>query len=98
MGIIGILGDAHRIGDTTRAVVRLATMVGIGIGEDDLHTTRRDARACAWALQPVVVPAAHHLNGKLVHVVIVFLSWLTAIKRSVALLMIGITVFVPILA
>ena len=74
MGKEGILGDAHRIGDATRAVVRLSAMVGIGVGEDNLHTTRRDARACAWALQPVVVPAAHHLNGKLIHVVIIVLG------------------------
>ena len=98
MGIIGILRDAHGVGDTTRTIVRLATMVGVRIREDNLHATRRDARASTRALQPVVVPAAHHLDGKLVHVVIVFLGGFTAIQRSLTLFMIGIGIVVPVLA
>ena len=39
MGIEGIFGDTHSIDHTAGAIVLLATMMGIGIGKDNLHTT-----------------------------------------------------------
>ena len=98
MGKEGILRQAHGIGDTAGAIVRLAAMMGVGVGEDDLHTPAADACACAGTLQPVVVPATHHLNGKLVHVVVVFIGRLVAVERSVALLVEGVAVAVPVFA
>ena len=98
MGKEGILRQAHGIGDTAGAIVRLAAMMGVGVGEDDLHTPAADACACAGTLQPVVVPATDHLNGKLVHVVVVFIGRLVAVERSVALLVEGVAVAVPVFA
>ena len=72
-------------------------MVCIGVGEHNLHTTRRHTRPSPRTLTPVVIPAAHHFNGKLIHVVIVFMSRLTPIERSVTFLMIRIAILVPIL-
>ena len=94
----GILGDAHGIGNTTGAIVRLTAMVSVGVGEHNLHTTCRDTGTCARTLTPVVVPTAYHLDGKLIHVMVIVIGWLATIERTVALLMEGIAVFVPILA
>ena len=94
----GILGNAHSIGDTAGAVVRLATMVGVGVREDNLHATAADTRARAGALQPVVIPAAHHLNGKLVHVMVILTGRLTTIERALPFLMERIAVGIPVFA
>ena len=98
VGEEGILWQSHGIYDAAGAVVRLATVVGVGIGEDNLHATAADAGSCARALQPVVIPAAHHLNGKLVHVVIILVGGLAAIERAVAILVEGVAVGIPVLA
>ena len=73
-------------------------MVGVRVGEDNLHATRRDTATGAGPLAPVVVPATHHLDGKLVHVVVVVGSRLATIQRTVALLVEGVAPLVPILA
>ena len=98
MGIEGILRNAHGIGHATGAIVRFATMMGIGIAEHDLHTTRAHALACAGTLQPVLMPALHHAASQCVHVVIIVECWCSAIERAVALLVIGVGVLVPVFA
>ena len=98
MRIEGILGDAHGVDDAAGAVVQLAAMVGVGVGENDLYATRRHAGASARTLTPVVVPATHHLDGQSVHVVVVVGCGLTAIERAVALLVVGVAPLVPVLA
>ena len=94
----GILGNTHRIGNATHAVVGFSAMMRVGIREHNLHAAAADARSRAGTFHPVVVPAAHHLHGKCVHIVVVVGGGLTAIERSVALLMVGIRIFVPVFA
>ena len=98
VGKEGILGNTHGIGDAARSVVRFAAVVGVGVREHNLHTAAADAGASARALLPVVIPAAYHLNGKLVHVVVVFQGRLATVERSVAFLVVGIALFVPVFA
>ena len=98
MGVEGILGYAHGVGHAAGAVVRLAPVVRVGVGEDNLDATRRHARARAGTLAPVVVPASYHLDGQLVHVTIVVCCRLAAIERTVAFLVEGVAVGVPIVA
>ena len=98
VGIEGVLGYAHGVCHTAHAVVRLAAVVGVGVGEHDFHAAVTHTRACSGALLPVVVPAAHHLDGHLVHVVVVFMSRLAAVERSVALGMVGVAPSVPVFA
>ena len=71
-------------------------MMGIGIREDNLHASTGNTGSCARTLQPVVIPTAHHFNGKLIHVVIVFTCRFPSIKRSVTLLVERITVGIPV--
>ena len=68
----GVLGDAHGVDNTTGTIVLFATMMRVGVRKDNLYTTRGDAGARARTFAPVVVPATHHLDSKLVHVVVVF--------------------------
>ena len=96
VNIESILWDTHSIGDTAHTVVRLATMVGIGIRENYLYTTGRYTSACSWTFHPIVVPTTDHLYGKLIHVMVIVGSRFAAIKRAIAFLMIGIAIFVPI--
>ena len=98
MGIESILGDAHGIHNTAGAVVRLAAMVGIRIGEDNLHAARGHTCASAWTFTPIVVPTAHHLDGELVHIVVVLRGGLATIERAVAFLVVGVAPLVPVLA
>ena len=94
----GIFGNAHRIGDATHAEVGLAPMMRVGIREHNLHAAAADAGSRAGTLHPIVVPAAHHFHGKCVHIVVVVGGRLAAIERTVALLVIGIRIFVPVFA
>ena len=98
MDIEGILWQSHGINDTTGAIVGLATMVSVGIREYYLGTTRRNARACAWTFTPVVIPATHHFNGKLIHVMVIVVGRFATIERTVAFFVEGIAVFIPIFA
>ena len=98
VGIEGVLGYAHGVGHTAHAVVRLAAVVGVGVGEHDFHAAVAHTRACTGPLPPVVVPAAHHLDGHLVHVVVVLMSRFAAVERSVALGMVGVAPLVPVFA
>ena len=93
-----ILGYAHGIDHAAGTVVFLAAMVGVSVAEDNLHAARRHTGASARTLTPVVVPAAHHLDSELIHIVVIFCSRLAAIQRAVALLVEGIAVLIPILA
>ena len=94
----GVLGDTHGIDDAAGTIVRLTAVVGVRVAEDDFYTTAGDAGACAGTLTPVVVPAAHHLDSKLVHVVVVLQGRVASIERAVALLVVGVAPLVPILA
>ena len=94
----GILRDAHGIHDTTGAIMFLATMMGIRIREDDFHPARRHTGARARTLTPVVIPATHHLHGKLIHVMIVLIRRLTTIQRTVTFFMKRITLLIPVFA
>ena len=98
MGIESILRNAHRIGHATRAVVGFATMMGIGVAEHYFHATTIDTLSCSRTLHPVFVPTLHHATGQTVHVVVVVESRCATIERPVALLMVGIGIFVPIFA
>ena len=98
MHIVGILGYAHGIGDTTRTIVHLSTPVGIGIREDNLRSTRIDPLASTWTLEPIVIPSLHHSLGKDVHIVVVVVSRLATVQRAVAFLVERIAVLIPILA
>ena len=98
VNIEGILGQAHGIDHAASAIVRLAAMVGVGVAEDNFHAATAHTLTRAGALQPIFVPALHHLTGKPVHVVIVVAGGLTTIERPVALLVEGVGIFVPILA
>ena len=98
MGIEGILWNTHGISNTTGTIVRLTTMMSIGVRENDLDATRRDACARTGTFTPVVIPATYHFNGKLIHVVVIVIGWLTTTEWTVAFFVIRITVFIPILA
>ena len=92
----GILGDAHSVSDAACAIVRLTTMVGVGVRKNNLHATAGNTGARAWTLTPVVVPATHHFDSELVHVVVVLQGGLTAIEGAIALLVIGVAPRIPI--
>ena len=93
-----ILRQAHRIGDTAGAIVRLTAEMGVGVGEDNLRTTAVHTATRARSLEPVVVPAAHHLDGEGIHVVIVVGSRSITIERPSALFVIRIAPRIPIFA
>ena len=98
MHIKGVLRNTHRIRHATGAIVRLTTMMCIGIREDNLHTTRRHARACARTLTPIIIPATHHLDSKLIHIVVIIRSRFPTIQRSLSFFMIGVTIRIPVFA
>ena len=98
MGIESILRNTHGVDHATGTVVRLATMMGIGVREDNLHTTRRDALARARSFEPIFVPPLHHAAGQCVHVVVVVQCRRSTIEGAVALLVEGVAVLVPVLA
>ena len=93
---VGILGDSHSINDAAGAVVRLTTVVGVGIAEDNLHAARRHTTTRTRTLTPVVVPAAHHLDGQLIHVVVILQGRVPAIERTVALFVVRVALLVPV--
>ena len=98
MGVERIFGDTHGIDNTAHTVVGLATVVGVGVAEHDFHATAAHTPSGAWPLEPVLIPPAHHLDGKAVHVVVVVGGQLTPVERSVTLLVEGIALLVPVLA
>ena len=73
-------------------------MVGVCVRKYYLYTTTAYTSSCAWSLHVVVVPATHHLDGKLIHVVVVVKSWRITIEWAISLFMIRIALLVPILA
>ena len=72
-------------------------MVGVCIREYDFYTTTAYTGACTWALHVVVVPTAHHLDGKRIHVVVVVKGRGITVQRTVAFLVVRIALLVPIL-
>ena len=62
VGKVCVLGKAHGVHSAAAAVVVVAAVVSIGVGEDDLRSARVDTRPGARARRPIVVPAAHILN------------------------------------
>jgi hypothetical protein len=66
-----ILRDAHGVDFAGAAVIFGAAVVGVGVGEDDVHSAAADAGCGARALAPVVIPPADVLDGVGVLVVVV---------------------------
>ena len=96
--IVGILRNTHSICNATGTVVRLAAMVGVGIREYNFYTTTAHTGACTWAFHIVIVPAAHHLDGKRIHVVVVIKGRGITVEWAIAFLVVRVTLLVPILA
>ena len=98
MCVESVLRNAHGIGDTTRAIVRFAAMMGVRVGEDNLHAAAADTCSRSGTFQPVVIPAPYHLHGEVVHVVIIVGCRFAAVERTVAFLVERVAVVVPVLA
>ena len=92
MGEKSVLGYAHRIDNATGTVVRLATVMGICVGEDYFHSAGAHPRSRSGPFLPVFVPPAYELAGHSVTVMVIFQGRLATIERAVAFLMIGITI------
>ena len=98
MHVEGIFWKTHGIHDSAGTIVGLTAMMGVGVGEDNLHPAAADTCTGAGTLTVVVVPSPNHLNGKMVHVVIIVGSGITTVERAVTFLMEWIAVFIPVFA
>src|SRR6185503_7559232 len=98
VGEEAVLREAQGVHFAAAAVVLRAAVVGVRVGEDDVQAARANAAAGAGALAPVVVPAAHVLDGVGVLVAVVLEGGGGAIGRAVAILVERGREVVPVLA
>ncbi len=98
VGIECIFGNAHGIGHTTATIVLCTAIMGVGVAEDNLHSTAAGPGSGTRTLTPVIVPAPYQFHHEFVLIVVVSLCRFVFVERTVAFLMVWIAVAVPIFA
>src|SRR5262245_16790769 len=81
MDEIIVLGDAHGVHFSAASIILNAARVGVGVGENDVHSAAVHARAGAGALGEIVEPANDVFDGVRILVAIVGIGGAGAVDR-----------------
>src|SRR5690606_39891497 len=86
----------HRIDFSASTVVLFPSIMRIGVGENNVYTTRTDTFSRSRAYFPVFPPASYGLHGVLILISVVIAGIISFIQGAFPLLMERIGMFIPV--
>src|SRR5690606_17562581 len=91
-----IFRDTHRIHLAASSVIFFASIMGIGIRENNIYSAGAYSFSGTRTNLPVFPPPPNGFHGVLILVSVIITSIVTFIQRPLAFLMEGICIFIPI--